>query len=178
LAAEEAEAAAARVVAEGEVAMARRALAVVREAQEPRICGRRVRAEDRLADLARDWAEDWELEGAPEAVRAREVGRVREVDPVQVLDQAPAQARVAALALVQAVRELAEVVPELLVAAVRESEVAVRDLVGEVPGPGVAVPASVAVQELATVRDLGLVAGSPEGGWRRPPRFEALHLQD
>ena len=43
-----------------EVAMAPRALAVVRAVREPRICGKRVRAEGRLADLARDWAEGWE----------------------------------------------------------------------------------------------------------------------
>ena len=101
------------------------------------------------------------MEADLEAVRGQEAERVQEVDPVQVLAQAPEQDPAAAL--VQAVRELAEAT------AVRELVVVVRDMVAEDQDPGAAVPESVVPQELATVRDLGLVVGSPEGGLRRRP---------
>lgn len=170
-------AAAARGVAEVGVAVtARPAPAVETAVRALRICGRRVRAEDRLADLVRDWAEAWESEGAPEQDldRAREEAeRARELDPA--LARVQARVLVPALGADRVVRELEQAVQDL--------EAVVRGSVAVVRESAVRVLAAM-VLELAAARELeageepARVAGSPEGGWRRPPKFEGLHLQD
>jgi len=169
--AEEAVAAARGVAEVGVAVTARPAPAVETAVRALRICGRRVRAEDRLADLVRDWAEAWESEGAPEQDldRAREEAeRARELDPA--LARVQARVLVPALGADRVVRELEQAVQDLE-AVVRGSVVVVRVLAAMVPELA-------AARELEAGEEPARVAGSPEGGLRRPPKFEGLHLQD
>jgi len=168
LVAEEAAAAVREAAEREEVAMAPRALAEERAARELRICGRRVRGVA-PAGWVPDWAEGWESEGAPE----QDLDRAQDVEagPTQALVQVQVPVRVLVQVLVLARAQALDQV-------VRGLEEAGQDLVAVVRALAVMVPELAAVLELEVGEESALVAGLPEGGWRRRPRFEALHLQD
>ena len=97
-----------------------------------------------------------------------EAGRAQALDLALVQVLARVLERALAPGLDQVVRELEVAVPELVAVAVgRGSAVVVRALAAMVPG------LAAAVWEPEAGEAPALVAGSPEGGWRRPPRFEA-----